>query len=165
MLPMFICLQLKKKKKTNNIVANAFEINHNHQLGKKMATLFGSTITTFFGSINPYKHGDEARQWFLKDLVLYIYKGYKPLSTCERIQLQRLVSLMFSCQFSFSFKYKLILKFFDFIIIFLLKKSNQYCNLKHYMILYENYLTQAVSIYTTLQIKCNTTLWNMCCLK
>jgi len=89
-----------------------------------MAKLFGSVITTFFASINLYKHGDEAQQWFLKDLVLYIYKGYKPLSTCENIWLQRLVSLMFSCHFSFSFKYNLILIFFDFIMICLLKKSN-----------------------------------------
>lgn len=54
-----------------------------------MAELFGSVITTFFASLNPYKHGDETQQWFLKDLVLYIYKGYKPLSTCENIWLQR----------------------------------------------------------------------------
>jgi hypothetical protein len=45
----------------------------------------------FFGSKNPYKHGDEAQQLFLEDLVLYICKKYKPLSTFENIWLQILV--------------------------------------------------------------------------
>jgi hypothetical protein len=50
-----------------------------------------STITTFFGSTNLNKHGDETHQWFLEDLVLYICKGYKPLSTCKNIWLRSLV--------------------------------------------------------------------------
>jgi len=33
----------------------------------------------------------EPQQKILKDLVLYIYKGYMVLSTCENIWLQRLV--------------------------------------------------------------------------
>jgi hypothetical protein len=52
---------------------------------KKKVTLSRSTITTFFGSTNPNKHDDETQQQFMEDLVLYIYKGYKPLSTCKNI--------------------------------------------------------------------------------
>jgi hypothetical protein len=42
-------------------------------------------ITSFFGSTNPYKNANEAQQNFIGDLVLYIYKGYMPLSTYENI--------------------------------------------------------------------------------
>jgi hypothetical protein len=45
-------------------------INHSQQLKKKKATLFGSTIITFFGSTHFYKHGNEAQQEFLEDLAL-----------------------------------------------------------------------------------------------
>jgi hypothetical protein len=33
-----------------------------------------STIITFFGSTHPYKHGDEAQQQFLEDLVFTFKK-------------------------------------------------------------------------------------------
>jgi hypothetical protein len=48
-------------------------------------------ITAFFGSTNLYKFGDEAQQIFVEDLVLYIYKGYMPLSTCENVWFCKLV--------------------------------------------------------------------------
>jgi hypothetical protein len=57
-------------------------INHNRQLRKKKATLFGSTIITFVGSTHPYKHRDETQQQFLEDLVLTFAKV---LSTCKNI--------------------------------------------------------------------------------
>jgi hypothetical protein len=56
-----------------------------------MASPFSCAITTFFVAKNPYKKIDDAQQKFLKDLVLYIYKGYKPLASCENIWLRRLV--------------------------------------------------------------------------
>jgi hypothetical protein len=79
-------LLVKRKLKLINIVAtNHFDINHSQQLKKRKVAPFGSTITTFFGSTHLYKHGDETQQQCLEDLVLYICKGYKPLSTCENI--------------------------------------------------------------------------------
>ncbi len=79
-------LLVKRKLKLTIIVAtNHFDINHSQQLRKRKVAPFGSTITTFFGSTHLYKHGDEAQQQFLEDLVFYICKGYKPLSTCKNI--------------------------------------------------------------------------------
>ncbi len=76
-------LLVKRILKLTNIVAtNHFVINHSRQLRKRKVAPFGSTITTFFGSMHLYKHGDEAQQQILEDLVLYICKGYKPLVAC-----------------------------------------------------------------------------------
>jgi hypothetical protein len=41
------------------VVAKQFDTNHNWQLGKKKATLFGFAITRFFGSTIFFKDGDE----------------------------------------------------------------------------------------------------------
>jgi len=86
-------LLTKKKWKLINIVATKyFDINHNQQLGeKKGCIVWVRNHNIFFGLRNPYKHGDEKQQPFLEDLVLYICKGYKPLSTFENIWLQILV--------------------------------------------------------------------------
>jgi hypothetical protein len=45
----------------------------------------------FLELTHPYKNVNEAHQRFIEDLVMYIYKGYMPLSTCEKIWLRRLV--------------------------------------------------------------------------
>ncbi len=52
----------------------------------------GDWFANFFwgGTTNLYKNYNEAQQ-FLEDLVLYIFKGYMFLSTCENIWLHRLV--------------------------------------------------------------------------
>jgi hypothetical protein len=54
-------------------------------MGKKRVGAIGFVIISFFGSTNMYKNVNEAQQRFIEDLVLYIYKGYKPFSTCENI--------------------------------------------------------------------------------
>jgi hypothetical protein len=59
--------------------------SHNQQLGKKWSEPFGCVIISYFSAINPYKKFDEAQHQFFEDLVLYIFKGYKPLSTCDNI--------------------------------------------------------------------------------
>jgi hypothetical protein len=56
---MLVCLHFYKKL-INIVATNHFEINHSWQPRKKMVAMFGSTITTFFGLKNPYKHYDEA---------------------------------------------------------------------------------------------------------
>jgi hypothetical protein len=57
-----------------------------------MATLSRSTIITFFGSIHLYKHGDEAQQQFLEDLVLTSTKDTRfSKNTCKNIWQQRLI--------------------------------------------------------------------------
>jgi len=71
-------------------------VNHNWQFGKKQSRPFECAITSYFGASNPYKKFDEAQQQIFEDLVLYICKGYKPLSTCDNIWLKRLVLCFYS---------------------------------------------------------------------
>jgi hypothetical protein len=52
-----------------------------HTLGKKRISLFGYAIATFFGDTNPHQENDDDQQPFLNDLVFYICKGHRPLST------------------------------------------------------------------------------------
>ncbi len=89
----------KRKLKLIVIVATKhLETNHSWQPWKKKATLSMFVITMFFGSTNPYKHRDEAQQWFLEDLVLYICKGYKLLLTCKKhLAIKARSSSMSSC--------------------------------------------------------------------
>jgi hypothetical protein len=55
-------LLVKRKLKQINITTTKdLEISHNWQLGKKKVASSRFTITTFFGSTNLYKHGDEAQ--------------------------------------------------------------------------------------------------------
>jgi hypothetical protein len=70
----------KKKQLTKMI-----PLDHTWQLAKKRVGVTNSAITNFLGSSNPYKQHDEQQQKFLEDLVLYICKGYKAMSTCENI--------------------------------------------------------------------------------
>jgi hypothetical protein len=74
------CLVVKRKLKLIVIVATKqLDTDHNWQLKKKRVALFRSAITTFFGSTNLDKDGDEAQQcfwniWsftFAKDIVPY----------------------------------------------------------------------------------------------
>jgi hypothetical protein len=51
----------------------------------------GFAITFFFGSINLYNNVDETQQKFIRDLVLYICKGYMPPLMCENIWPKRLI--------------------------------------------------------------------------
>jgi hypothetical protein len=46
--------------------------NHSQWLRKKWARPFGSVIIAFFGSTNPYKHGNEPQQRFLENFMLHI---------------------------------------------------------------------------------------------
>jgi hypothetical protein len=62
--------------------------------GKKKVGPVGYAIIIFFGSINMYKFSDETHQRFMEDLVLFIYKGYKILSTCQQVWLHRLILCM-----------------------------------------------------------------------
>jgi len=53
-----------------------------------------------------YKFNDKTHQRFMENLVLFIYKGYKLLSTCQRVWLYRLIfcmcpHVMFPSQSSF----------------------------------------------------------------
>jgi hypothetical protein len=48
-------------------------------------------VKCFCGAKNLYKNFDETQQQFLEDLVLYIFKGYRSLSTYENIWLHMLV--------------------------------------------------------------------------
>jgi len=57
--------------------------------GKRLGQLVLQLL--FFELTHPYKNVNEAHQRFIEDLVMYIYKGYMPLSTCEKIWLRRLV--------------------------------------------------------------------------
>jgi hypothetical protein len=70
---------------------------HTQQAAKKKVRVTGSVVTNFFGSSNPYKQHNEQQQKFLKDLVLYICKGYKALSICDNIWLRRLVLDLCPC--------------------------------------------------------------------
>jgi hypothetical protein len=80
-------LHLLTKRKcvlNEKAMAKLFEIDHNRQHGKKRIGAISSIIISFFGLTNPYKNVDETQR-FIENLVLYICKGYKPLSTCENI--------------------------------------------------------------------------------
>jgi len=66
-------------------------------LGDWFAIFFGGGLT------NLYKNSNEAQQ-FSKDLVLYIFKGYRSLSTCEKNWLHMLVLQLCPCVvFAFHF--------------------------------------------------------------
>ncbi len=58
-------------KKTN-------ETNHNQESRKKWSMPTRCAITMLFGAKNVSKKCNEAHQQSLKDLVLYIYNGYRP---------------------------------------------------------------------------------------
>jgi hypothetical protein len=62
-----------------------FVVAHVRQSRKKMTSIFNCAIIAFFGVTNLYKTNDEHQQQFLKYLVLYTCKGYKPLSNHENI--------------------------------------------------------------------------------
>jgi hypothetical protein len=59
--------------------------SHSQQFGKKWSRPSRCVITSYFSATNPYKKSDKAQQKFLKNLILYTYKGYKPFSTCDNI--------------------------------------------------------------------------------
>jgi hypothetical protein len=63
------------------------------------------TITKHFCASIPYKWKDVAQNKFVKDLALYVVKGYMPISTIENYCL-RLFSVVtkFSCGFYMVFK-------------------------------------------------------------
>ncbi len=58
-------------------------INHSRQLKKKKATPSRFTIIRLFGSTHPYKHGDEAQQQFLEDLV---FTSTKDTRFCQHVK-------------------------------------------------------------------------------
>jgi hypothetical protein len=60
--------QLAKKTTMGN------DVNHVSQQGKKRTRPFSFVITTYFGSINPFKKADEAQQMFNEDLVFTFVK-------------------------------------------------------------------------------------------
>jgi len=87
----FHLLAKRKFVLSEKAIVKLFEIDHNQQYGKKRIGATDPAITSFFWSTNPYKNVNEAQQRFIEDLVLYICKGYTPLSTCENIWLRRLI--------------------------------------------------------------------------
>jgi len=72
-------------------VTKFFKTYHKQQYGKKKVVATCFVITSFFGSINLYNNVNETQQKFIRDLVLYICKGYMPFLMCENIWLRRLV--------------------------------------------------------------------------
>ncbi len=66
-------------------------VAHAQQSRKKRTSSFNCAIIEVFSATNLYKKNKEHQHQFLKDLVLYMCKGYKPLSNHENIWLQRLV--------------------------------------------------------------------------
>ena len=72
-------------------VGQTAKVEHNRQASKKRLLPSGSSITTFFGSMNPYKKMDQQHIHFTEDLVWYLAKGYRPLSTVENPWFRRLV--------------------------------------------------------------------------
>jgi hypothetical protein len=67
------------------------EVDYNQQPRKMMFGSSGCEVIIFFGATNLYKKMMKCNKTFLKLLMLYLYKGYKPLSTCKNIWLQSLV--------------------------------------------------------------------------
>jgi hypothetical protein len=72
-------------------VTKFFKTNHIRQHGKKMVGVTSFAITSFIRSINLYNNVNETQQKCIRNLVLYICKGYMPLLMCENIWLRRLV--------------------------------------------------------------------------
>ncbi len=85
-----------------------FELDNSWQHMKRKAMLTSFAIIVSFGSINLYKNGDETWQRFLENLVLYIYKDYKPLLTCKNMWLMQvtIASIPFYCVFFLFLSYE-----------------------------------------------------------
>jgi hypothetical protein len=85
------CLIAKMKFLQNErAVTKFFKTYHKQQHGKKIgATSFA--IIYFIGLINLYNNADETQQKNIRDLVLYICKGYMPFLMRENIWLKRLI--------------------------------------------------------------------------
>jgi hypothetical protein len=62
-----------------------------HQTSKKWKKLFTTSIADFFSFVVPYKNSNPTQELFFKDLILYIIKGYRPLSSTKNVWLRRLV--------------------------------------------------------------------------
>jgi len=82
---------------SNYVVDSIYASKHNRQPRKKQFRPFECAITSYFRATNPYKKSNEAQQHFFENMVLYIYKGYMPLSTCDNIWLNRLVLCLCMC--------------------------------------------------------------------
>jgi len=57
------------------------DVGHVSQQGKKRTRPFSSVITTYFGSTNPFKKKMRHKKMFIEDLVFYICKAYRLIST------------------------------------------------------------------------------------
>jgi hypothetical protein len=57
---------------------------------QKTSKNLAQAIFTFLGNKSPCKKQNEVQKLFLEDLVLFIAKGFSPLSTCENIWMHRL---------------------------------------------------------------------------
>ncbi len=99
-------LLAKRKLKLTNIAAiKHFDINHNQQLRKKEATLFGFAITTFFG----LKKSLQTLWWntttvFGRFGPLHLQKIQTFVNIWKHMVGNISFSPMSSCQFSFLFK-------------------------------------------------------------
>lgn len=80
-----VCLCMQADESSVVVVA------HTRVARKKRKGPTICAITEVFSASNPYKKGDEQQQMFLEDLVLYIAKDYRPLSTMENVWLRRLM--------------------------------------------------------------------------
>jgi hypothetical protein len=62
-----------------------------HHITKKRKKPTTCSIVGFFNTRIPYKKIDPTQEQFFEDSVLYITKGYHPLSSTENVWLKRLM--------------------------------------------------------------------------
>ncbi len=88
---------IAKKKSTlsERAMVKLFGKDHIQQHGKQRVGPTSFAITIFLVSINPNIVMKQKR--FMEDLVLYIYKGYILLSTCENVLFHRLILCQCPC--------------------------------------------------------------------
>lgn len=80
---------LKRKYK---LLLKNYGGNKSQSTSKQEEVWLSNCITiAFFGVTNPYKKIDGTQQQFFEYFVLYIYKGYKAVSSCENVWLRRLI--------------------------------------------------------------------------
>jgi hypothetical protein len=63
------------------------DASHSKKPKKKQFVPPRCVIMTYFGATNPSINMMRHNKFFFKNLILYIYKGYMPFSTCDNIWL------------------------------------------------------------------------------
>lgn len=132
--------------------------------GKKRFSQLGLQSLNHFGLANLYKNGDETQQMFLKDLVFYICKGYKPPSSFENIWLHRLI--LCQCHHVFPFRSSFVKQV---LLIMVTKTKNLHVlpNLKFEIIisrghwLLSNVLVTTINLIMAMKVEANPLLMGM----